>query len=199
MGLCICSTLQFSGFSSSRFPLEPTYTEVSVTIASRMASMGGFVTWAKSCLKYENSGWCFSESTARGVSTPMLRAKALGRIVAAHCEDKALVRGGCIHDGKYAKAHGLPGIPSESEWRQAERDLRLARETGCAYHVCHVSAKESVDLIRRAKADGADVTWRTWTPWAYTPVTPSWSHPARLSPTRNTICSGTAPCGSSAR
>jgi dihydroorotase len=91
----------------------------------------------------------------------MLRAKALGRIVAAHCEDKTLVRGGCVHDGEYAKAHGLPGIPSESEWRQVERDLRLARETGCAYHVCHVSAKESVELIRRAKADGADVTCET--------------------------------------
>jgi len=91
----------------------------------------------------------------------MLRAKALGRIVAAHCEDKTLVRGGCVHDGEYAKAHDLPGIPSESEWRQAERDLRLARETGCAYHVCHVSAKESVELIRRAKADGADVTCET--------------------------------------
>jgi dihydroorotase len=92
---------------------------------------------------------CRSEAVMRAA---MLRAKALGRIVAAHCEDKTLVRGGCVHDGEYAKAHGLPGIPSESEWRQVERDLRLAKETGCAYHVCHVSAKESVELIRRAKA-----------------------------------------------
>lgn len=91
----------------------------------------------------------------------MLKAKALGKIVAAHCEDKALVRGGCVHDGQYARAHGLPGIPSESEWRQVERDLRLAKETGCAYHVCHVSAKESVELIRRAKNDGVDVTCET--------------------------------------
>ena len=91
----------------------------------------------------------------------MLEAKRLGRIIAAHCEDMALVRGGCIHDGAYARAHHLPGIPSESEWRQVERDLRLAGETGCKYHVCHVSTKESVALIRAAKARGVDVTCET--------------------------------------
>ena len=91
----------------------------------------------------------------------MLEAKRLGKIIAAHCEDMALVRGGCIHDGAYARAHHLPGIPSESEWRQVERDLRLAGETGCKYHVCHVSTKESVALIRAAKARGVDVTCET--------------------------------------
>ena len=91
----------------------------------------------------------------------MLKAKALGRIIVAHCEVNELLRGGYIHDGQYARANGHKGICSESEWREIERDLRLARETGCAYHVCHISCKESVDLIRRAKADGVDVTCET--------------------------------------
>lgn len=91
----------------------------------------------------------------------MLRARALGKIIAAHCEDESLLRGGCIHDGQFAAEHGLPGICSGSEWRQLERDLRLVRETGCAYHMCHVSAKESVELIRRAKAEGLDVSCET--------------------------------------
>lgn len=91
----------------------------------------------------------------------MLAAKSLGRPVAAHCEDNSLLHGGCIHDGAYAAAHGLPGISPESEWRQLERDLRLVRETGCAYHMCHVSTAQSVALIRRAKAEGLDVTCET--------------------------------------
>ncbi len=91
----------------------------------------------------------------------MLRAKALGKMVVAHCEDMALVKGGYIHDGTYAAAHGHKGICSESEWKPIERDLRLAEETGCAYHVCHVSCKESVELIRRAKARGVNVTCET--------------------------------------
>lgn len=82
-------------------------------------------------------------------------------ILAAHCEDTALLHGGYIHDGAYAAAHGHAGICSESEWGQIARDLRLVRETGCAYHVCHVSTKESVELIRRAKAEGLDVTCET--------------------------------------
>jgi len=91
----------------------------------------------------------------------MLRAKKLGRIIAAHCEDNSLLRGGCIHDGEFAKAHGLPGICSESEFGPIARDLRLAAETGVSYHVCHISTKESVDLIRKAKAAGVDVTCET--------------------------------------
>ena len=91
----------------------------------------------------------------------MQKARNLGKMIAAHCEDMALVKGGCIHDGAYARKHGLPGICSESEWRQVERDLRLAEETGCKYHVCHVSTKESVALIRAAKARGVDVTCET--------------------------------------
>lgn len=91
----------------------------------------------------------------------MLKAKALGKIIVAHCEDNSLLEGGYIHKGEYAAAHGHRGICSESEWKQIERDLELVRETGCAYHVCHISTKESVELIRRAKAEGLDVTCET--------------------------------------
>lgn len=91
----------------------------------------------------------------------MQEAAGLHKIVAAHCEVNELLHGGYIHDGEYAKAHGHRGICSESEWRQVERDLRLCEETGCAYHVCHVSAKETVELIRQAKARGVDVTCET--------------------------------------
>ena len=91
----------------------------------------------------------------------MLKAKSLGKIIAAHCEDNSLLFGGYIHDGKYCFKNGHKGICSESEYKQIERDLRLAKETGAAYHVCHISAKESVDLIRKAKKEGVDVTCET--------------------------------------
>lgn len=91
----------------------------------------------------------------------MTAAKRLGKIIAAHCEDNSLLFGGYIHDGEYAKAHGHRGISSASEYKQIERDLRLAEETGCAYHVCHISTKESVELIRQAKAHGVNVTCET--------------------------------------
>jgi len=91
----------------------------------------------------------------------MLRAKALGKMIVAHCEDNSLLHGGYIHDGAYAKQHNHKGICSESEWKPIERDLKLVEETGCAYHVCHISTKESVELIRRAKAKGLNVTCET--------------------------------------
>lgn len=91
----------------------------------------------------------------------MEKAKTLGKLIAAHCEDNRLLRGGCIHDGAFARAHNLPGICSESEWGQVARDIELVRRTGCAYHVCHISTKESVALIRRAKAEGLDVSCET--------------------------------------
>ena len=91
----------------------------------------------------------------------MLRAKALGKMIVAHCEDNSLLHGGYIHDGDYAKAHGHRGICSESEWGPIARDLELVRETGVAYHICHISTKESVELIRKAKAEGLDVTCET--------------------------------------
>lgn len=91
----------------------------------------------------------------------MLRAKALGKLIAAHCEDNSLLHGGCIHEGSYAAAHGLRGISSASEYAQVERDLQLVEETGCAYHVCHISTAESASLIRQAKRSGLDVSCET--------------------------------------
>ena len=91
----------------------------------------------------------------------MLRVKACGKVIAAHCEVNDLLRGGYIHDGAYARTHGHKGICPESEWKMVERDATLAEETGVSYHVCHVSTKESVEIIRRAKARGVDVTCET--------------------------------------
>ena len=91
----------------------------------------------------------------------MLRAKSLGKMIVAHCEDNSLLHGGYIHDGEYARTHGHRGICSESEWRQIARDVALAERVGVSYHVCHVSTKESVDIIREAKRRGVDVTCET--------------------------------------
>ncbi len=91
----------------------------------------------------------------------MTRAKKLGKMIVAHCEVNELLRGGYIHDGEYAKEHGHRGICSESEWAQIKRDIELVKETGCAYHVCHISTKESVELIRQAKKEGVDITCET--------------------------------------
>ena len=91
----------------------------------------------------------------------MLRAKELGKMIVAHCEVNELLKGGYIHDGEYAKAHGHKGICSESEWMQIARDIELVKKTGCSYHVCHISTKESVEIIRKAKAEGVDITCET--------------------------------------
>lgn len=91
----------------------------------------------------------------------MLDAKSLGKMIVAHCEVNYLLEGGYIHKGEYAALHGHRGICSESEYRQIARDLELAKKVGCKYHVCHISAKESVEIIRQAKADGVDVTCET--------------------------------------
>ncbi len=91
----------------------------------------------------------------------MLRAKALDKIIVAHCEVDSLLKGGYIHDGIYAKEHGHKGICSQSEWQEVERDVKLAKETGCKFHVCHVSTKESVEIIRQGKKAGVDVTCET--------------------------------------
>lgn len=110
---------------------------------------------------------CGFSDDGRGVQSDemmlcaMTKAKSLGKIIAAHCEVNSLLNGGYIHDGAYAKAHGHRGISSESEYAQIDRDLKLAEKTGCAYHVCHISTKESVELIRRAKKAGVDVTCET--------------------------------------
>ena len=103
----------------------------------------------------------------RGIQTEelmreaMTEAKRLGKMIVAHCEDDSLLHGGYIHDGEYARAHGHRGISSESEWGPIKRDVGLIKETGCPYHVCHVSTKESVEIIRAAKAEGVDITCET--------------------------------------
>ena len=91
----------------------------------------------------------------------MLKAKSLNKIIAAHCEDNSLLNGGYIHLGDYAAEQRHRGISSESEWKQIERDIELVRETGASYHVCHISTAESVKLIRKAKAEGLDITCET--------------------------------------
>ena len=95
------------------------------------------------------------------MNAAMLKAKELGKMIVAHCEVNDLLRGGYIHDGKYAAEHGHRGICSESEWAQVARDIELIRKNGCPYHVCHISTKETVDIIRKAKAEGVDITCET--------------------------------------
>ena len=111
-------------------------------------------------IAYSDDGKGMQEESL--MRTAMEKAHALDRMIVAHCEDEAeLQSGGCIHDGEYARLHHHIGINSASEWKQVERDVRLAGETGVRYHVCHVSTKESVDIIRRAKKAGVRVTCET--------------------------------------
>ena len=131
----------------------------SITVGERGEELVDMEALAPRVIAFSDDGrGVQSESMMREA---MLRAKALGKMIVAHCEDNSLLRGVYIHDGEYARAHGHKGICSESEWGPIARDLRLAKETGCAYHVCHISCKESVDLIRRAKREGVDVTCET--------------------------------------
>ena len=135
------------------------YPLASITVAQLGESLSDFDALYKDCIAFSDDGrGVQSESLMREA---MLKAKSLDKIIVAHCEDNSLLRGGYIHDGEYAKAHGHRGICSESEWGPIARDLRLAKETGAKYHVCHISCKESVELIRKAKADGVDVTCET--------------------------------------
>ena len=131
----------------------------SITLEEKGEALADLEGMAPNCIGFSDDG--------RGVQSDdmmrkaMLRAKKLGKMIVAHCEVNSLLRGGYIHDGEYAAAHGHRGICSESEWGQIARDLELVRETGCAYHVCHISTKESVELIRKAKKEGLDVTCET--------------------------------------
>ena len=131
----------------------------SLTVGQMGAVMADLDGMAKDAIAFSDDGkGVQDENMMRDL---MLRAKRLGKIVVAHCEDNSLLRGGYIHDGVYAKEHNHRGICSESEWGPIARDLKLAKETGCAYHVCHISTKESVALIRAAKAEGINVTCET--------------------------------------
>ena len=136
-----------------------TYPYGAITIGEKGQELSDLPGMAPSVIAFSDDG--------KGVQDPemmrkaMRTAKDLGKMIVAHCEDNSLLHGGYIHDGAYAKAHGHAGICSESEWGPILRDVELAKETGVSYHVCHVSTKESVEIIRRAKADGADVTCET--------------------------------------
>ena len=130
-----------------------------ITVGQLGESLSDMEGMAKDVIAFSDDG--------RGVQSAdmmleaMERAKALGKMIVAHCEDNSLLRGGYIHDGEYARAHGHRGICSESEWGPIARDVELLKKSGCAYHVCHVSTKESVEIIRRAKADGINITCET--------------------------------------
>ena len=113
----------------------------------------------KSVIGYSDDGKGIQ--TEEVMLAAMKKAHELGKMIVAHCEDNSLLRGGYIHDGEYAAANGHRGICSESEFGQIARDLELVKKTGCKYHVCHISTKESVNIIRRAKAEGVDVTCET--------------------------------------
>ena len=127
-----------------------------ITVAELGKDMADLEGMAKDVIAFSDDGkGVQSEDMMREA---MVRAKALGKMIVAHCEVNDLLEGGYIHKGDYALAHGHRGICSESEWKQIERDIQLVRETGCSYHVCHISTKESVELIRKAKAEGLDVT-----------------------------------------
>ena len=135
------------------------YPYASITVGQMGEELSDLEGMAKDCIAFSDDG--------RGVQSDdmmreaMKKAKALGKMIVAHCEVNSLLRGGYIHDGEYAKAHDHRGICSESEYAQIARDIELVREIGCPYHVCHISTKESVELIRRAKAEGLDVTCET--------------------------------------
>ena len=135
------------------------YPYAAITVGERGEVMADLEGMAPACVAFSDDGrGVQSESMMREAMTC---AAALGKVIAAHCEVNDLLRGGYIHDGAYARAHGHRGICSASEYEQIARDLKLAKETGCAYHVCHISTKESVALIRKAKAEGVDVTCET--------------------------------------
>ncbi len=130
-----------------------------ITVGERGERLADLEGLAPLCIAFSDDGKGVQRDEL--MREAMARARDLGKVIAAHCEDNRLLRSGYIHDGAYAKAHGHRGICAESEWGPIARDLKLAKETGCRYHVCHVSTAESVALIRRAKEDGVDVTCET--------------------------------------
>jgi dihydroorotase len=130
-----------------------------ITVGEKGEKLADFAALAPRVCAFSDDGHGVQQDDR--MEEAMRLAKQLGKLIVAHCEVNELLRGGYIHDGAYARAHGHAGICSESEWRQIERDLNLAAKTGCGYHVCHISCKESVDLIRQAKRTGVDVSCET--------------------------------------
>lgn len=135
------------------------YPYASITVNEMGEALSQMAEMADMCIAYSDDG--------RGVQNDammleaMMIAKEHNKMIVAHCEVNDLLEGGYIHKGKYAAEHGHRGICSESEWKQIERDIELVKKTGCAYHVCHISTKESVELIRQAKKDGVNITCET--------------------------------------
>jgi dihydroorotase len=135
------------------------YTYASITVSQMGEKLSNMEDMKDIAIAFSDDGkGVQSEELMRAA---MLKAKSLGKMIVAHCEENSLLKGGYIHDGEYAKKHGHRGICSESEYLPIERDLNLVKETGCGYHVCHISTKESVELIRKAKAEGLNVTCET--------------------------------------
>ena len=167
----VCAMPNLNPVPDSLANLEPQLTLIERDAAIRVLPYGAITMGEKgeqlADMKAMAPYVCAFSDDGRGVQSremmreAMLRAKSLGKLIAAHCEDNSLLRGGYIHDGAYAATHGHRGICSESEWGPIERDLQLAAETGCGYHVCHISCKESVRLIREAKQAGVNVTCET--------------------------------------
>lgn len=131
----------------------------SITVGEKQKELSDMDKLAKQVVAFSDDG--VGVQDADMMEKAMHKANALNKIIAAHCEVNDLLNGGCIHDGEYARLNSFKGISSESEWREVERDVELVRRTGCNYHVCHVSTKESVSLIRRAKAEGLPISCET--------------------------------------
>jgi len=131
----------------------------SITVGQKGEELSDFIGMADGVIAYSDDGRGIQDAAM--MKAAMEKAKAINKMIVAHCEVNALLNGGYIHDGAYARQHGHKGICSASEYEQIERDLRIAEEVGCAYHVCHISTKESVELIRQAKARGVNVTCET--------------------------------------
>lgn len=131
----------------------------SITVNQEGKELSDFDALRDKCFAFSDDGR--GVQSAELMEEAMKKAKALNKIIVAHCEDNSLLKAGYIHDGEYARLHGHKGICSESEWGPIKRDIELAKKTKCKYHVCHISCKESVELIRQAKKDGVDITCET--------------------------------------
>ncbi|MEG1107269.1 MAG: dihydroorotase [Oscillospiraceae bacterium] len=131
----------------------------SITRGEKQTGLSDMAALADKVVAFSDDG--VGVQSAEMMEQAMRMAKSLNKIIVAHCEVNSLLNGSFVHDGVYAKAHGIKGNCSESEWREVERDIDLVRKTGCDYHVCHVSTKESVELVRRAKAEGLPVSCET--------------------------------------
>ena len=131
----------------------------SITVGEKGEQLSDLDGMAKDVIAFSDDGRGVQDKEM--MKAAMLKAKSLGKMIVAHCEDNSLLNGGYIHDGEYAKQNGHKGICSESEWGPIKRDIELIKETGCPYHVCHISTKESVELIRKAKTEGVNITCET--------------------------------------